>query len=174
MVQLTNEELRLQALETYNPHEHLVEIKDKQGNVKKYLPAAWRLFELRLRYPTITIETEIVHMDPERNLVVVKAWIFDGKTYDESDRRASAYKQGFLSALDKVETAAKARASRDFGISTELALDMDDEQAAPSLGAIKTEVRKLKLVSNAEQWYAWKKEALGEDLVVTVPFGSTR
>ena len=27
-----------------------------------------------------------------------------------------------------------------------------------------TEVRKLKLVSNAEQWYAWKKEALGEDI----------
>ena len=158
------DEQRLQALEAYNPHEHLVKIKAKDGTLKDYLPAGWRLYELRLRYPNITIESEIVHLDAERNLVVVKAWMFDGKTYAESERRASAYKQGFLSALDKVETAAKARASRDFGISTELALDMDDDQGTPSLGTIKTEVRKLKLVSTPEQWYTWKKAALGDDI----------
>src|SRR6266516_423039 len=122
-----NETQRLQALEQYSAYEHLVEIRDKQGNIKKYYPAAWRLYELRLKFPHITIESEIVHMDVEHNLVVVKAWIFDGKTYSESEWRASAYKQGLLSALDKVETAAKARASRDFGISTELALDIEDE-----------------------------------------------
>ncbi len=36
-------------------------------------------------------------------------------------------KQGTFAQLDKIETAAKARAARDFGISTELALDMEDE-----------------------------------------------
>ena len=99
------------TIESYSPHEHLVQIKSKDGTMKDYYPANWRLYELRLRYPHITIESEIIHMDVERNLVVVKAWIFDGKTYSESERRASAYKQGLLSALDKVETGAKSRAS---------------------------------------------------------------
>src|SRR6266702_1007691 len=40
---------------------------------------------------------------------------------------AEAMKQGTFAQLDKIETAAKARAARDFGISTELALDMEDE-----------------------------------------------
>jgi len=118
------------TLESYSAAEHLVQIRAKDGTLKDYLPANWRIYELRLKHPNITIESEIVHMDPEHNLVVVKAWIFDGKTYAESERRASAYKQGLLSALDKVETGAKARAARDFGISTELALDMDEETSA--------------------------------------------
>jgi hypothetical protein len=113
---------------SYSPYEHLMKIKAKDGTVKDYLPANWRLYELRLRYPHITLESEIIHMDEERNVVIVKAWIFDGKTYAESEHRASAYKQGQLSSLDKVETAAKARAARDFGVSTELALDSEPEE----------------------------------------------
>lgn len=175
MAQQMTDEQRLQSLEQYNAYEHLVEIRDKQGNIKKYYPAAWRLYELRLKFPHITIESEIVHMDVEHNMVVVKAWIFDGKTYGDSERRASAYKQGLFSALDKVETAAKARASRDFGISTELALDMDEEVVGAlsnggstlqpeALEAIKAEVKTLGLAHNAQQWQAWKKKVLGRDL----------
>ena len=91
------------ATNNYNSHEHLMQIRAKDGTMKDYLPANWRLYELRLRYPHITLESEIVHMDEERNLVIVKAWIFDGKTYAESEHRASAYKQGQLSSLDKIE-----------------------------------------------------------------------
>ena len=114
-----NDEQRLKALEAFNPAEHLVQIKAKDGTLKDYYPAAWRLYELRLKHPHITIESEILHLDQEHNFVIVKAWIFDGETYAESERRASAYKQGTLSSLDKVETGAKARAARDFGIGTE-------------------------------------------------------
>ncbi|HYU74205.1 MAG TPA: hypothetical protein VEL31_16160 [Ktedonobacteraceae bacterium] len=115
------------TIETFDLSAHLMQIKAKDGTMKDYLPANWRLYALRLKHPHITIESEIIHMDVERNLVVVKAWIYDGKTYSESDHRASSYKQGLLSSLDKVETAAKARASRDFGIGTELALDFEDD-----------------------------------------------
>src|SRR5205809_8111760 len=105
------------------------------------------MYQLIYGHQQITIESENVHMEPEHNLGVVKAWIFDGKTYSESERRASAYKQGLLSALDKVETGAKARAARDFGISTELALDMDEAQApagqdvSDKLTAIKNDLK---------------------------------
>ncbi len=62
---------------TYNPKEHLASIKTKEG-LKPYYPAAWRLYELRLRYPGASIEAEIVHMDSERNFVIIRARIFDG------------------------------------------------------------------------------------------------
>jgi hypothetical protein len=112
----------------YNAHEHLIQIKGRDGQQKEYYPAAWRLYELRYRHPHITIESKIEYMDMEHNFVIVKATIYNGKTYEESDMRASSFKQGLLSALDKVETAAKARAARDFGVSTELALDSEPEE----------------------------------------------
>ncbi|MFL5591040.1 MAG: hypothetical protein ACJ8DI_25780 [Ktedonobacteraceae bacterium] len=171
MAQQMNDEQRLQVLEAYNPTEHLVQIRAKDGTMKDYLPANWRLYELRLRHPHITLESEIIHMDVERNLVVVKAWIFDGKTYAESERRASAYKQGSLASLDKVETGAKARAARDFGIGTEYALDMEseDEQGndgkpGVTLAEVKDAVKTLNLVHNLQQWQAWKKTTLGRDV----------
>src|SRR5213080_5434543 len=152
-----NDEQRLQALEQFNPGEHLVQIRAKDGTLKDYYPANWRLYELRLRHPMITLESEIVHMDVEHNLVVVKAWIFDGKTYAESERRASAYKQGLLSALDKVETGAKARAARDFGIGTEYALDKeaedepaDGDKRGATITEVKEAVKTLGLVHNPQ------------------------
>jgi hypothetical protein len=113
---------------TYNSHEHLIKIKGKDGQVKDYLPANWRLHELRVTCPTATIESEIVFMDQEHNFVIIKATIFDGTSYEESTRRASSMKQGLLTSLDKVETGAKSRASRDFGIGTEFALEAEPEE----------------------------------------------
>jgi hypothetical protein len=160
------------TIETLDLSSYLVEIRAKDGAVKQYLPAAWRLYALRLMYPTITIESEIVHLDPEHNLVIVKAWIFDGKTYAESERRASSYKQGLLSALDKVETGAKSRAARDFGIGTEYALDWEAEDVEASgngkptvtLAEVKDAVKSLGLARNPQQWAAWKKQVLGKDI----------
>jgi hypothetical protein len=140
--------------QSYNAHEHLIQIKGRDGQQKEYYPAAWRLYELRYRYPHITIESEIVHLDQEHNFVIVKAVIYDGKTYEESSLRASSMKQGLLSALDKVETAAKARAARDAGVSTELALDSEPEEdldLAPVPSASKTTQKgKISLVPQNE------------------------
>jgi len=160
------------TIENFNPAEHIVQIKAKDGSLKDYLPASWRLYWLRLLYPQITIESEIIHLDVEHNLVVVKAWIFDGATYAESQHRASSYKQGLLSALDRVETGAKARASRDFGIGTELALDIEAEDVeasgngkpAVTLAEVKDAVKSLGLVHNPAQWQAWKRGVLGKDV----------
>ncbi len=111
---------------SFNPREHLVKIRSKDGTMKDYLPANWRLYQARLEHPDIVLESEIIHLDPEHNFVIVKALVFVGTDYASATLKCSAMKQGLLSALDKVETAAKARALRDLGISTELALDHDD------------------------------------------------
>ena len=164
MAHQMNETERLQALEQYFASEHLIKIKGKDGTLKDYYPAAYRLYELNLRYPNANFASDVIFFDVEKNICIVKVRLYLGAGYETSDKKAEAHKSGLLTALDKVETAAKARAARDFGISTEFALDMDDEQATLNLGAIKAEVRKLKLVSNPEQWFAWKREALGDDI----------
>jgi hypothetical protein len=110
---------------SYNPREHLVKIRSKDGAMKDYYPAAWRLYELTLRYPNANFSSEIMLLDIERNLVVVKCRLYLGASYEQSEKKTEALKSGALSTLDKVETAAKARCARDFGISTELALETD-------------------------------------------------
>ena len=117
----------------YNAHDHLVTIRAKDGSQKPYLPAAWRLYQARHEIPDLVLESEIIHLDVEHNFCIVRACAFVGTDYASATFKCSAMKQGPLSGLDKVETAAKARALRDLGISTELALDMDDESDTPTI-----------------------------------------
>ena len=160
-----NEEQRLQALADYNPVEHLTTIKDKSGNLKPYYGASWRLYELTLRYPNANFSSDVIFFDVEKNTCLVRARLFLGSDYEMSDKKAEAHKTGPFTSLDKVETAAKARAARDFGISCEYALDMEDETpAAAVLATIKATVKKLKIVHNPEQWVTFKKSVLGEDV----------
>ena len=67
-------------------------------------------------------------MDLEKDFVVVRARLYLGTNYETSPKRAEAHKQGKLTELDKVET--RAKAVRDFGVGTEHALDMDDDEAS--------------------------------------------
>src|SRR6266496_5120640 len=113
------------APKPYNSHDHLIKIKTRNGEVD-YLPAAWRLYELNLRCEEANFSSEILFMDIERNFVIVKCRLYLGPDYEMSHKKTQAMKQGLLSQLDKVETAAKARCARDFGVSTELALDWDE------------------------------------------------
>ena len=156
----------------YNPHEHLVKIRSKDGAMKDYYPAAWRFYELNLRHPNANFSSEIILLDVERNLVVVKCRLYLGASYEQSEKKTEALKSGPLSSLDKVETAAKARCARDFGISTELALEWDEdsptseatsdaEELAATVKALQLEAKALGLATSKEQWMAFKRQVLG-------------
>jgi len=124
---------RLALLERYNPHEHILSwvAFNKKTNLSetvRFYPASWRLYELNLKYPEAKFDVEFVHMDYEKDFCILRAKLYIGDAYETSPRRASALKQGKISQIDKCETQAKARAARDMGISTELALDCDDSQ----------------------------------------------
>ncbi len=126
MASLMTDEQRLKALEAYDPGKHLIEVaKDRNRQPVLYYPANWRLYELSLRYPNANLDSEIIYQDDKGN-IVVRARLWLGKNYEESEKKASAMKQGKLSELDKVEKKAKARAASDFGVGTEYALDYDD------------------------------------------------
>ncbi len=166
-----NDAQRLQALDAYNPNSHLVQIKAKDGSLKDYLPAAYRFHELNLRYSNANFSTDLIFYDLEKNFCVVRVRLYLGADYELSDKKAESMKQGLFTALDKVETAAKARCCRDFGIGTEYALDMEAEETpaggqdtSEQLTTIKSDLKTLNLVRNPSQWQAWKKQVVGRDL----------
>ncbi len=129
MAQVMNDEQRGKALEEYNPKDHLIAVgKNKDGSKVLYYPAAWRLYELHLRYTNANFKSEIIYHDEAKGTVIVKAYLYLGTSYEASDKKAEAMKQGSIATLDKVETAAKARCARDFGIGTEYALDMTPDE----------------------------------------------
>jgi len=134
---------RLALLEQYNAHDHILQWTafNKKTNLSElvnYYPANWRLYELNLKYPTAKFDIDLILVDQERDFCIVRARLYIGDTYESSPRRAVAHKQGKLTQLDKVETQSKARAARDLGISTELALDMDDSVPGEVVGTIVT------------------------------------
>lgn len=155
-------------VQQYSAHDHLLSWtsfnkKTNLTEVVNYYPAAWRLYELNLRYPEAKFDIDLILIDQETDFCIVRARLYTGDTFESSPRRAVAHKQGKLTQLDKVETGAKARAARDFGISTELALDMDDshgtivgtvvtaESSAPQQEAIESEAPKQLPKPTSEQ-----------------------
>ena len=54
-----------QNVRSFNPNEHLMQIKNR-GGATDYLPVQWRLVWFRALCPNGTIETEIVHLDLDR------------------------------------------------------------------------------------------------------------
>ncbi len=50
----------------FNPNEHLIQIKSQQGP-KDYLPAQWRVVWFRFVYPEGSVETEMLHLDLDRD-----------------------------------------------------------------------------------------------------------
>src|SRR5215469_10307306 len=111
---------------TYHAHDHLITIKTKDGP-KDYYPAAWRLYELHLRYEEANFSSDLLLMDIERDLAVVKCRLYLGPDYEMSHKKTESLKSGPLSQLDQVESAAKAECARDFGCGTEYALVYIDD-----------------------------------------------
>ncbi len=135
---------------SFNAREHLMMIKNRQG-ASEYLPVQWRLVWFRQECPDGTIETEIVHLDLEKEteeevyvwnsekrrsekgtkkapgLAIVRAVVRDGKggiaTGTKMERAAS-----FSDFLEKAETGAIGRALAALGYGTQFTADELDER----------------------------------------------
>lgn len=133
---------------TFNPREHLIQLKSREGS-KDYLPVQWRLVWFREQCPEGTIETEIVHLDLDketeeeifvwnsekrrseksiktaRGIAVVRAVVRDGKggiaTGTKMEKAAS-----FGDYLEKAETGAIGRAMAALGYGTQFAPELDE------------------------------------------------
>src|SRR5690242_13491259 len=64
----------LSSLNTYNPSDHLITLKTVHGP-KAHDPFCWQQHEFRLRSPAGVIDAQIVQLDVERDLVVIKVTV---------------------------------------------------------------------------------------------------
>jgi hypothetical protein len=134
---------------TFNPQDHLIDIKNRNGSAI-YLPVQWRLVWFREQCPEGTIETEMMHFDPDREteeegyswnqetrrsekivkrangFVVFRAIVTDGKggkaTATKSEKAAS-----FPDYIEKCETGSIGRALAMLGFGTQFTGDEFDE-----------------------------------------------
>lgn len=134
----------------FNPNEHLIQIKGRNGSAD-YLPVQWRLVWFRSLCPDGTIETEIVHLDLDREteeesyvwnsetrrsekaikrapgFAVFRATVRDGRggmaIGTKSEKAAS-----FADFIEKAETGAIGRALAALGYGTQFTGDEFDEQ----------------------------------------------
>ena len=139
-----------QITRTFNPANHLMQIKNRNGS-SDYLPVAWRLVWFRSVCPEGEISTEMIHLDLDREteeesfawnqetrrsekiikrangFVIFRAVVTDGKggkaTATKSEKAAS-----FGDYVEKAETGAVGRALAMLGYGTQFTGDELDEQ----------------------------------------------
>jgi len=133
----------------FNPSEHIMQIKSEQGT-RDYLPVQWRLVWFRSVVPNGSIETEMLHLDLDRDteeetyvwnaerrrsekitkhakgFVIFKAVVKDGQgaiaTGTKSEKAAS-----FPDFIEKAETGGIGRALAALGYGTQFTGDEWDE-----------------------------------------------
>jgi hypothetical protein len=133
----------------FNPNEHLTQLQTRDG-LRDYLPVQWRLVWFREQCPEGSIETEMLHLDLDREteeelliwnnekkqnekvvkhakgFVIFKAVVKDGKggvgTGTKSEKAAS-----FPDYIEKAETGAIGRALAALGYGTQFAPELDEE-----------------------------------------------
>lgn len=134
----------------FNPNEHLMKI-GRGNDAKDYLPVAWRLVWFRSLCPNGTIETEMVHLDLDRE-TQEEVWVWNNETRksEKTIKRAPGFalfraivKDGkggmatgtksekaasFPDYIEKAETGSIGRALAALGYGTQFAGDEFDEQ----------------------------------------------
>lgn len=138
-----------QITRAFNPNDHVMQIKNRNGSAD-YLPVQWRLVWFREQCPEGSIETEMVHLDLDREteeegyswnnetrrsekvvkrangLAVFRAVVKDGKggiaTGTKSEKAAS-----FPDYIEKAETGSIGRALAALGYGTQFAPDLDEQ-----------------------------------------------
>jgi hypothetical protein len=138
-----------QITRAFNPNDHVMQIKNRNGSAD-YLPVQWRLVWFREHCPEGSIETEMLHLDLDREteeegyawnnetkrsekvvkrangLAVFRAVVKDGKggiaTGTKSEKAAS-----FPDYIEKAETGSIGRALAALGYGTQFAPDLDEQ-----------------------------------------------
>jgi len=138
-----------QRTRTFNPNEHLMQLKSNQGS-KDYLPVQWRLVWFRSVCPQGTIDTEELEYDLDRE-VEAEAFVWNSEkrrsekvikkargyaryravVTDGKGGRATGTKSenaaNFADFGEKAETGAIGRALAGLGYGTQFAPELDEE-----------------------------------------------
>jgi hypothetical protein len=110
---------------TFNPSEHLVKIKTKQG-MQDYLKVQHRLVWFRQECAEGIVETEMVHLDTEKQIAVFKAIVHNGGGALATGHGSESARD-FMDYIEKAETKAIGRALAALGFGTQFTADELDE-----------------------------------------------
>ncbi|GAC1632813.1 MAG: hypothetical protein NVS4B9_25190 [Ktedonobacteraceae bacterium] len=137
-----------QRTRTFNPNEHLIQLKSKEG-YKDYLPVQWRLVWFREQCPQGTIDTEEIMVDLDREVEEeVYVWNNEKKRSEKVIKHARGYARykaivtdgkggratgtksenaaGFPDFIEKAETGSIGRALAALGYGTQFAPDLEE------------------------------------------------
>ncbi|MBA2678359.1 MAG: hypothetical protein H0U76_08205 [Ktedonobacteraceae bacterium] len=137
-----------QRTRTFNPKEHLIQLKSKEG-AKDYLPVQWRLVWFREQCPQGTIDTEEITVDLDRDVEEeVYVWNHEKKRSEKVIKHAKGYARykavvtdgrgaratgtksenaaSFPDFIEKAETGSIGRALAALGYGTQFAPDLEE------------------------------------------------
>jgi hypothetical protein len=139
-----------QGASPFNPNDHLIQIKGRNG-FSDYLPVQWRLVWFRSIYPNGSVETEMLHLDLEREVeAAADVWneekqqaekmvkrskglaIFKATVKDDLGGIGTGTKSetaaNFPDFIEAAETGAIGRALASLGFGTQFAPELQEEQ----------------------------------------------
>ncbi|RJR08353.1 hypothetical protein C4588_05785 [Candidatus Parcubacteria bacterium] len=115
------EEKNMEVKKSFDPKQYLIQVKGKD-----YLQVVYRLHWFRQEKPLWGIKTEIVKLDLERGIAVVRADVFDENGVHKSSGLKMEYQKHFFDFCEKAETGAIGRSLAGLGYGTLQSLDMDE------------------------------------------------
>ncbi len=105
----------------FDAHKYLIKVSGKD-----YLEVKFRLHWFRLEHAAWDIRTELVHLDLEKGIAVVRADIYDEKGNHKSSGLNMESKQTFEEYVMKAETGAIGRALAALGYGTLQTFDLEE------------------------------------------------
>ncbi len=138
-----------QRTRAFNPNDHVIQLKSRDG-FRDYLPVQWRLVWFREQCPNGSIETEMLHLDLDRETEEeIDVWNEEKQVNEKSARHANGFaifravaKDGkggvgmgtksekaasFPDFIEKAETGAIGRALAALGFGTQFAPELDEQ-----------------------------------------------
>src|SRR5436305_4671914 len=134
----------------FNPNDHVIQLKSRDG-LRDYLPVQWRLVWFREQCPNGSIETEMLHLDLDRETEEeIDVWNEEKQVNEKGARHANGFaifravaKDGkggvgmgtksekaasFPDFIEKAETGAIGRALAALGFGTQFAPELEEGQ----------------------------------------------
>lgn len=105
----------------FNPQKYLIKVKGKD-----YLEVKFRLHWFRQEKALWDIRTEIVKLDLERGIALVRADIYDEQGNHKSSGLKMEYQKNFFDYVEKAETGSIGRALASMGYGTLQSAELDE------------------------------------------------
>jgi len=115
---------------SFNPEKYLTKIKKTEKGqpvYKDYLEVKYRVHWFRSEHPSWDIKTEIIKLDTEKGVAVIKADVFDDNGKHLATGLKLEYQKNFFDYIEKCETGAIGRALSTLGYGTLQCFDLDED-----------------------------------------------